>query len=148
MWEDQHVCWYVVGAFRKIFLKACHLETAKYPPSATIKRILVEVGVKKHDVFPFHFYHDFRSTLLCMFTKCYELKVTCDSHCFENYTKNLILPFCERSELPLFSTKNYCEFLFVDINGTFLLIFKHCVFSQISDFLIFLIVVRLLSNAK
>ena len=29
-----------------------------------------------------------------------------------------------------------------------MLIFKHCVFSQISDFLIFLIVVRLLSNAK
>ena len=95
MWEDQHVCWYVVGAFRKIFLKACHLETAKYPPSATIKRILVEVGVKKHDVFPFHFYHDFRSTLLCMFTKCYELKVTCDTHCLKMVQK------------VLFSTKTY-----------------------------------------
>ena len=30
----------------------------------------------------------------------------------------------------------------------FLSIFKHCVFPQILDFLIFLIVVRLLSNAK
>ena len=128
MWEDQHVCWYVVGAFRKIFLKACHLETAKYPPSATIKRILVEVGVKKHDVFPFHFYHDFRSTLLCMFTKCYELKVTCDTHCFENYAKSLILPLCDEKIFEL-SRHNHCK-LFRNISGTFLLIFKHCVLSH------------------
>ena len=124
MWEDQHVCWYVVGAFRKIFLKACHLETAKYPPSATIKRILVEVGVKKHDVFPFHFYHDFRSTLLCMFTKCYELKVTWDTHCLKLIQN---VSFFNKNTFE-FSRWNYCEVFF--INGTFLLIFKHCVLSH------------------